>query len=74
MANASVSFSTSSLKAANAQPYSTMEGKLDGSLLQNLKGMGMTYMTPVQSKVLEMPSLSSDWCVGPPLINPIILK
>lgn len=52
------------LKAANAQPYSSMHGKLDPSLLQSLQSMGMLYMTPVQSKVLDMPSLRQDWYVG----------
>ena len=61
MATASALFSTSSLKAAGAQPYTSMEGKLDPSLLRGLRDMGMECMTPVQSKVLGMPSLTADW-------------
>ena len=38
-----------------------MEGKLDAMLLKNLRDMGMEFMTPVQSKVLNMPSLQADW-------------
>ena len=38
-----------------------MEGKLDPMLLNNLREMGMEFMTPVQSKVLGMPSLTADW-------------
>ena len=56
-------FSTTSLKAAGAQPYASMEGKLDPLLLGSLREMGMEYMTPVQSKVLSMPSLTTDWYV-----------
>ncbi|KAL8639287.1 MAG: hypothetical protein Q9228_003669 [Teloschistes exilis] len=56
-------FSTSALKAANAQPYSSMNGKLDPSLLRSLQEMGMVYMTPVQTKVMDMPSLRSDCLV-----------
>jgi len=63
MANASALFSTSSLKAAGAKAYSSMDGKLEPSLLQGLQDMGMSYMTPVQQKVLELPSLRSDWYV-----------
>ena len=66
MANAMALFSTSSLKAHNAPPYSIMEGKLDVSLLRSLENMGMSYMTPVQQRVLEMPSLRSDWYVSNP--------
>ncbi|KAI4194103.1 MAG: hypothetical protein LQ350_007970, partial [Teloschistes chrysophthalmus] len=56
-------FSTSALKAANAQPYSSMNGKLDPSLLRSLQEMGMVYMTPVQTKVMDMPSLRNDCLV-----------
>lgn len=56
-------FSTSALRAANAQPYSSINGKLDPSLLRSLQEMGIVYMTPVQTKVMEMPSLRSDWYV-----------
>ena len=66
MANAMALFSTSSLKAQNAPPYSIMEGKLDASLLRSLENMGMSYMTPVQQKILEMPSLRNDWYVSNP--------
>lgn len=66
MANSSALFSTSSLKAAGAKAYSSMDGKLDPSLLQGLQDMGMSYMTPVQQKVLELPSLRSDWYVRAP--------
>ncbi|KAL9606334.1 MAG: hypothetical protein Q9179_000507 [Wetmoreana sp. 5 TL-2023] len=63
MASRNALFSTSILKAANAQPYSSMDGKLDPALLRSLQDMGMTYMTPVQNKVLEMPSLAQDCLV-----------
>ncbi len=63
MASASALFSTSSLRAAGAKAYSSMDGKLDPSLLQGLQDMGMSYMTPVQQKMLELPSLRSDWYV-----------
>ena len=61
MAAANALFTTTSLKAAGAQSYASMEGKLDPSLLKGLRDMGMEFMTPVQSKVLGMPSLTADW-------------
>ena len=61
MAATNALFTTTSLKAAGAQPYTSMEGKLDPSLLKGLRDMGMEFMTPVQSKVLGMPSLTADW-------------
>ena len=63
MAAANALFTTTSLKAAGAQPYASMDGKLDPSLLKGLRDMGMEFMTPVQSKVLNMPSLQADWYV-----------
>ena len=63
MASTTALFSTTSLKAAGATPYASMEGKLDPLLLGSLRKMGMEFMTPVQSKVLAMPSLTSDWYV-----------
>ncbi|MCJ1360752.1 MAG: hypothetical protein MMC33_010761, partial [Icmadophila ericetorum] len=48
----------------NAQPYSSMVGKLQPELLRGLKAMEFEYMTPVQSKVLaELPSFRSDCLV-----------
>ena len=49
--------------ASEAKTYSSMEGKLDGSLLKSIKEvMGFEYMTPVQDKVLNgLPSLKTDW-------------
>lgn len=70
MAAANALFSTTSLKAAGAQPYASMEGKLDPSLLKSLQDMGMEFMTPVQSKVLGMPFLTSDWYVDFTWIGP----
>ena len=61
MAAANALFTTTSLKATGAQPYASMDGKLDPSLLKGLQDMGMEFMTPVQSKVLSMPSLTADW-------------
>jgi len=63
MSSSSALFSSAELKAANAQPYSNMEGKLDPVLLEALKDvMGFDFMTPVQSKVLSgLPTLRSDW-------------
>lgn len=63
MASATALFSTTSLKAAGAPSYASVEGKLDPLLLGSLQRMGMELMTPVQSKVLAMPSLTSDWYV-----------
>ena len=63
MASATALFSTTSLKAAGAPSYASVEGKLDPLLLGSLQKMGMELMTPVQSKVLAMPSLTSDWYV-----------
>lgn len=62
MSTSAALYSSASLKAANAQPYSVMEGKLDPMLLQALKDMKFDFMTPVQSQVLTgLPSLKSDW-------------
>lgn len=62
MSTSGALYSSASLKAANAQPYSVMEGKLDPMLLQALKDMKFDFMTPVQSQVLAgLPSLKSDW-------------
>ena len=61
MSTSSALYSSASLKAANAQPYSSMQGKLDPMLLQALKDMEFEFMTPVQSQVLGgLPSLKSD--------------
>lgn len=51
------------LKASDAKPYSSLEGKIDGSLLESIRDvMGFQYMTPVQDKVLNgLPSLKTDW-------------
>ena len=57
-------YSTASLKESRAQPYQSMAGKLDVSLLRALEVMGFEYMTPVQSKVLtELPNFRSDCLV-----------
>lgn len=49
---------------SDAQPYSSMAGKLDGKLLQALKVMGFEHMTPVQQRVLtELPDFRSDCLV-----------
>ena len=57
-------YSSTSLKAANAQPYNTMKGELDPMLLLALQDMNFQYMTPVQSKVLGgLPSFQSDCLV-----------
>lgn len=64
MSTSGALYSSESLKAANAQPYSSMEGKLDPMLLLALKDMNFDFMTPVQSKVLGgLPSLKSDCLV-----------
>ncbi|KAF6240336.1 hypothetical protein HO173_001947 [Letharia columbiana] len=64
MSTSGALYSSASLKAANAQPYSVMEGKLDPMLLQALKDMNFDFMTPVQSQVLAgLPSLKSDCLV-----------
>lgn len=62
MSTSGALYSSASLKAANAQPYSVMDGKLDPMLLQALRDMNFDFMTPVQSQVLTgLPSLKSDW-------------
>ena len=62
MSTSAALYTSESLKAANAPPYSSMEGKLDPMLLQALKDMKFDFMTPVQSKVLGgLPSFQSDW-------------
>lgn len=64
MSTSAALYSNATLKASNAQPYTSMEGKLDPMLLLALKDMKFEYMTPVQSKVLgEMPTLKSDCLV-----------
>ena len=62
MSTSAALYTSESLKAANALPYSSMEGKLDPLLLQALKDMNFDFMTPVQSKVLAgLPTFKSDW-------------
>lgn len=62
MSNLPARFTTSSLKAANAQSFSSLQGKLHPSLLAGLDAMGFEYMTSVQKKVLgELPSFNGDW-------------
>lgn len=62
MSTSGALYSSASLKAANAQPYSVMNDKLDPMLLQALRDMEFEYMTPVQNQVLAgLPSLKSDW-------------
>lgn len=62
MSNPQARFTTSSQKAANAQSFSSMQGKLNPSLLEGLNAMGFEYMTPIQKKVLgELPSFKGDW-------------
>lgn len=62
MSTSAALYTSESLKAANALPYSSMEGKLDPLLLQALKDMKFDFMTPVQSKVLAgLPTFKSDW-------------
>lgn len=64
MSTSGALYSSASLKAANAQPYSRMEGTLDPMLLLALKDMSFEYMTPVQDKVLGgLPSPQSDCLV-----------
>lgn len=47
-----------------AQPYSSMNGKLDSRLLQALNIQGFEFMTPVQHRVLnELPDWRSDCLV-----------
>ncbi|KAL2048574.1 hypothetical protein N7G274_000486 [Stereocaulon virgatum] len=64
MSTTAALYTSESLKAANAQPYSSMESRLDPTLLLALKDMKFDFMTPVQSKVLSgLPSLKSDCLV-----------
>lgn len=66
MSTSGALYSSASLKAANAPPYSVMKGKLDPMLLQALNDMNFEFMTPVQSQVLTgLPSLKSDWWRDP---------
>ncbi|CRG82930.1 hypothetical protein PISL3812_00277 [Talaromyces islandicus] len=47
-----------------AQPFSSMQGKLNSKLLQALNVLGFESMTPVQHRVLnELPDLRSDCLV-----------
>ena len=57
-------YSTASLEENHAQPYQSMTGTLNVSLLRALQVMGFTFMTPVQSKVLtELPNFRTDCLV-----------
>ena len=57
-------YSTASLEESHAQPYQSLTGKLNVSLLRALDVMGFRYMTPVQSKVLtELPTFRTDCLV-----------
>ncbi|KAF2212116.1 hypothetical protein CERZMDRAFT_98030 [Cercospora zeae-maydis SCOH1-5] len=48
----------------DAQPWRSMQGRLNDGLLRGLAAMGYEYMTPVQQKVLtELPSFDSDCLV-----------
>ncbi|KAJ5438745.1 ATP-dependent RNA helicase [Penicillium daleae] len=48
----------------DAQPYSSMAGKLDARLLKGLDVMGFAFMTPVQQRVLtELPTWRTDCLV-----------
>ncbi|KAJ5896197.1 ATP-dependent RNA helicase [Penicillium subrubescens] len=48
----------------DAQPYSSMAGKLDPRLLKALDVMGFSHMTPVQQRVLtELPTWRTDCLV-----------
>lgn len=60
-----LNFHTSAfLKAADAEPFSAMQGILHPSLLKGLDDMGFANMTPVQSKVLGgLRPLKRDWSV-----------
>ncbi|EMC91626.1 hypothetical protein BAUCODRAFT_143167 [Baudoinia panamericana UAMH 10762] len=64
MAATTAQYSTASLSEQNAQPYSSMAGRLQQPLLKALDVMGYQYMTPVQQKTLtELPSFSADCLV-----------
>ena len=65
MAGSRAISTSSHLKTSDAQLYSSMEGKLDSSLLESITDvMGFKYMTPVQDKVLNgLPTLKTDWYV-----------
>lgn len=55
-------YTSESLKANNATPFSAMQSKVDPSLLQAVKQMGYDYMTPVQEQVLsKLAPLNRDW-------------
>ncbi|PIA92103.1 ATP-dependent RNA helicase MSS116, mitochondrial [Cercospora beticola] len=48
----------------DAQPWTSLQGRLNDGLLRGLAGMGYEYMTPVQQKVLtELPSFDADCLV-----------
>lgn len=62
MSNAHTFHTSASLKATEAQPFSSMQGELHHSLLEGLDHMGIKNMTPVQSKVLSgSRQLRRDW-------------
>lgn len=41
-------------------PYSAMAGRVQPELLRNIAAMGITHMSPVQEKVLGLPSFTGD--------------
>ena len=63
MSKAPALYSSEALKASNAKPFSSLEGKLDAALLRSINEvMHFEFMTPVQSQVLsELPTMRSDW-------------
>lgn len=64
MPEAAPSSASRMFKDNNAQPFSSMKGKVDPRLLEGLEVMGFDFMTPVQSKILtELPSLRADCLV-----------
>ncbi|KAK4656834.1 hypothetical protein QC762_207660 [Podospora pseudocomata] len=44
-------------------PFSQLKGRIAPQLLQNIEKMGLTHMSPVQEKVLQMSSLKNDCLV-----------
>ncbi|KAG8533972.1 uncharacterized protein KY384_001715 [Bacidia gigantensis] len=64
MSNPVALYSSASLEAANATPFSSTSGTLEPALLQALAAMKFNFMTPVQEAVLsKLPSMHSDCLV-----------
>ncbi|KAK3986782.1 P-loop containing nucleoside triphosphate hydrolase protein, partial [Cladorrhinum sp. PSN332] len=44
-------------------PFAQLNGRITPQLLEGIKAMGLTHMSPVQEKVLQLPDLTTDCLV-----------